>query len=79
MAAIAGSLSRPSGREVVDRTGMEGRFDYTLRYSPDPEQPNQDYPGIFTAIQEQLGLKLEPTTAPVRIMVIESIERPSEN
>ncbi len=70
-------LSRP----VVNRTNLSGRYDFMLRWS-DEMQGGTDpaaTPGFFTAIQEQLGLKLEPTKAPVDVMTIDHIERPSEN
>jgi uncharacterized protein (TIGR03435 family) len=79
-------------RPVVDRTGLQGRFDFTLRWTPDESQfrsmgvnvppPPTDAnapPGLFTAIQEQLGLKFESTNAPVEVIVIDGVERPSEN
>ena len=79
-------------RPVIDRTGLAGRFDFTLTWTPDDSQfrglgarvpaPSADPnapPGLFTAIQEQLGLRLESTKAPVEVLVIERIERPSEN
>lgn len=78
-------------RPVVDRTGLQGRFDFTLSWTPDESQfrsmgvtvppPSADakLPGLFTAIQEQLGLRLESVTAPVEVIVIDRVERPSEN
>ena len=79
-------------RPVVDKTGLAGRFDFTLTWTPDdsqfrsfgarPPAPSSDAnapPGLFTAIQEQLGLRLESTKAPVDVLVIERIEKPSEN
>ena len=79
-------------RPVVDRTGLQGRFDFTLTWTPDDSQfrsmgvqvppPPADGSGppvLFTAIQEQLGLRLESVTAPVEVIVIDSVERPSEN
>jgi uncharacterized protein (TIGR03435 family) len=80
-------------RPVVDRTGLEGRFDFTLSWTPDDSQfrsfgprppapattdPNAP-PGLFTAIQEQLGLRLERGNAPVDVIVIDRVEKPSEN
>ncbi len=68
-------------RPLVDQTGLTGQYDITLRYSHDeahdaaPDAP----PGLFTAIEEQLGLKLEATKAPTDVLVIEHVERPSEN
>jgi uncharacterized protein (TIGR03435 family) len=79
-------------RPVVDKTGLQGRFDFTLRWTPDETQfaglgvrvppPSNDPdapPGLFTAFQEQLGLKLESTKAPVDVLVVDRVERPSEN
>jgi uncharacterized protein (TIGR03435 family) len=79
-------------RPVIDRTGLQGRWDFTLRWTPDESQfagmgvrvppPSNDPdapPGIFTAFQEQLGLKLESTRGPVDVLVVDTIEKPSEN
>ena len=72
-------------RPIVDRTGITGRFDIDLIYTPDVQQPAQptlvtpDAPVLSTAIQEQLGLKLESSRAPVDVVVIDRVERPSEN
>jgi len=68
-------------RPVINQTSVTGRYDFSLRYTPDEARatdPNAP-PGIFTAIQEQLGLKLQPVKAPVDVLVIDAIERPSEN
>jgi len=69
-------------RPVVDETGIAGRWDFALRWTPldaaettDPNAP----PGMFTAIQEQLGLKLEPVKAPTDVLVVDKVERPSAN
>jgi uncharacterized protein (TIGR03435 family) len=68
-------------RPVVDQTGLIGKYDFSLRYtydeakSTDPDAP----PGLFTAVQEQLGLKFEPTKAPVDVFVIDHVEPPSAN
>lgn len=68
-------------RPLVDQTDLAGRYDITLRYTPDeskstdPDAP----PGLFTAIQEQLGLKLEPVKAPIDVFVIDHVEQPSAN
>jgi len=79
-------------RPVVDQTGLTGRFDFTLNWTPDESQfvgmgikvpPPSDKPdappGLFTAVQEQLGLKLEATKAPVDVIVIDKVEKPSAN
>jgi len=65
-----------TGRPVVDRTGLTGRFDFTLTWAPEGTT-DTDAPSIFTALQEQLGLKLEPATGPVDVLVVDSVERPS--
>jgi uncharacterized protein (TIGR03435 family) len=79
-------------KPVVDQTGLRGRYDFQLRFSPDPIQlanfgglepgngadPNPP-PDIFTAFEQQLGLKLQATKAFVNVMVIDRIERPSPN
>jgi uncharacterized protein (TIGR03435 family) len=77
MAALGRSISGLAGRFVVDRTGLAGSFEYTLEYSrQQPGEPLSDKPDVFTALQEQLGLKLEPIRAPVQVVVIDHIERP---
>jgi uncharacterized protein (TIGR03435 family) len=85
----ARSLSNQVGRFVVDRTGLEGRWDFTLTFVPQgpPGQPfgaaapgepvDPDTPDLFTALRQQLGLKLEPTKAPVDVMVIDRVEKPT--
>lgn len=65
-----------TGRPVVDRTGLTGRFDFTLNWAPEGSI-DTDAPSIFTAVQEQLGLKLEPTRGPVDVLVVDSAERPT--
>jgi uncharacterized protein (TIGR03435 family) len=74
------------GRVVLDRTSIAGRYDITLKWTPDSgNNPPADSssseagPSIFTAIQEQLGLKLEPSKAPVQVLVIDNADMPSEN
>ena len=77
---------------MVDQTGLAGRFDFTLEWRPDvtqlgppggpaPQLPPEveARPDLFTAIQEQLGLKLESTRAPVEAYVIDRVQKPSEN
>jgi uncharacterized protein (TIGR03435 family) len=65
-----------SGRPVFERTGLKGYFDLDLEWAPNP---TDDGPSLFTAVQDQLGLKLEPTTAPLDVLVIEHAERPTQN
>jgi len=80
LTSLAYSLSNTVGRIIVDKTGLTGKYEIDLKWSPQ-ENPGSDDsgPSIFTALQEQLGLKLEPTKAPVESIVIEHVERPTEN
>lgn len=70
-------------RPVVDGTGLTAKYDFTLHYAPiqDGSGASTDTaePSIFTAVEEQLGLKLEPAKAPVQCLVIDHIEEPSQN
>ena len=72
-------------RPVIDKTGLTGKFDFDLTWRPDLQQvggqgvTNSDVPDIFTALQEQLGLKLESSKGPVEVLVIDSVSRPTEN
>ena len=74
---LQGLVDRP----VVDRTGLTGTYDFDLRFAAaglgaaSPDAPN--LPSIFTVIQEQLGLKLEPARSPVDVLVVDSVERPT--
>ena len=79
LARVLSALSMAVSRTVVDRTGLQGPFDVDLQWSADVGTPvtNSDTPSIFTALQEQLGLRLEPSRAPVDVLVIESVERPT--
>jgi len=78
---ITSSLASAVDRPIVDRTGLTGLFDIDLHWVADPTAvaATTDAPDIFTALQEQLGLKLEPTTGPVDVIVIDHVERPTEN
>jgi len=81
MADFALVMQSSMDRPVVDQTGLIGKFDFTLRWTPDNVEatdPNAP-PGLFTAIQEQLGLKLEPVKALADVLVIEHAEKPSAN
>jgi uncharacterized protein (TIGR03435 family) len=71
---LAGQLHRP----VIDATGLDQHYDIQLTYAPDDSQPG-GAPSLFTALQEQLGLKLESRKGPVEVVVIDRVERPSEN
>ena len=90
MANFAQGLSRINSRIIHDRTGLTGGFDIDLEFTPDPSIYRDGAPGpgapldpnapsFFTALVEQLGLKLEATRAPVEVLVIDRIERPTEN
>jgi uncharacterized protein (TIGR03435 family) len=81
MPALALSLHGFLGKIVVDKTGLTGRYDFSLRWTPDnlSNEGNAEWPSIFTAVDEQLGLKLESVRSPVDTLVIDHIEVPSEN
>jgi uncharacterized protein (TIGR03435 family) len=93
MGNLAGTFSAELSREVVDKTGITGTFHIHLTFTPDDStvrlpdipglpsvsEPPVDGPNIFTAIQEQLGLKLESAKGPVDVLVIDHVEKPSEN
>jgi uncharacterized protein (TIGR03435 family) len=68
-------------RPVIDQTGLKGRYDFTLEWTPDNVPPGDaTAPSLFTAVQEQLGLKLESRKAPVEIIIVDSAEKnPTEN
>jgi uncharacterized protein (TIGR03435 family) len=80
-------LATQLGRTVFDKTGLTVRYDFTLKFMPDDAQvqapsagaPIDLPPSLFTAIQDQLGLKLESGKGPVEIIVIDHVERPSGN
>jgi uncharacterized protein (TIGR03435 family) len=73
------ALSRMVGRAVLDRTNLEGRWDFELTYATEAELKGGSAanPDIFTALVEQLGLKLESTSGPVDVVVVDRIERPA--
>ena len=92
MSQFTAVLQNSTDRPVVDQSGLTGRYDFTLNFTPDaamaallggPPAPAGDNPDaapdLFAAFQQQLGLKLEQTRAPVDVMVIDKVERPSEN
>jgi len=73
---FARNLSGATGRYVIDRTELAGAYDLELEFTPD-QSPDTTGPSLFTAMQEQLGLKLEATRASVEVIVIDSVERPT--
>jgi uncharacterized protein (TIGR03435 family) len=93
--ALANQLAQVLGRSVIDKTGLTGNYDFELKWTPDASAPGMmrvaggDGPppssdavagtSIFTALQDQLGLKLESTKGPVEILVVERAEKASEN
>lgn len=90
MSLLAGNLANAVGRPVVDNTGLTAKYDWVLQWTPDaaaggPEAqesaPSADNSGptIFTALQEQLGLKLESAKGPVENVVIDRVDHPSAN
>jgi uncharacterized protein (TIGR03435 family) len=64
-------------RVVIDKTGLTGKYDFDLEWSPD--QTSTDNPSLFAAAREQLGLRIDSERAPVDVVVIDHVERPSEN
>ncbi len=81
MSDLALMLQPHVDRPVVDQTALKGRYDFKLQWTVDEAQATDADapPGLFTAIQEQIGLKLEPTKAPVDVLVVDHVETPSPN
>jgi uncharacterized protein (TIGR03435 family) len=91
VAAFAEELSDVVGRDVIDKTGIQGRYDLKLKWTPDDRaaplsnasggdaSATDSGPSIFTALQEQLGLKLESQKGLVSVLVVDRAEMPSEN
>ena len=80
LAMLAAALSPQVARPVVDRTGLSGFFEADIDFSADPlTNAATERPSLFTALEEQLGLRLEPARAPVDVLVIDRVERPTEN
>jgi bla regulator protein blaR1 len=93
MEAFAQFLGEQAGRPVLDMTGLKGNYTFSLKWSPDtnlavgtpdatnnpPPPPDSSGPTLFTAIQDQLGLKLDPQKSPAEVLVVEVAEKPSEN
>jgi uncharacterized protein (TIGR03435 family) len=83
MTVLADQLSQIVGRVVVDKTGIQGRYLLNLKWTPDGTAPQPDNPdappSIYTALQEQLGLKLEPQKGPVPVLSIDHADPPSDN
>jgi uncharacterized protein (TIGR03435 family) len=81
MTAFAKSLTGQVHRTVIDKTGLKGNFDFALQWSNDenPDAAAESAPSIFTALQEQLGLKLQPGKGPVETLVVDQAAMPSDN
>jgi uncharacterized protein (TIGR03435 family) len=85
MDLFATVLARQVERPVVNRTGLDGVFNFKLQWTPEhaTTRPGDaaaaEQPSLFTAIQEQLGLRLRAERAPVEVLVIDHVEKPSEN
>jgi uncharacterized protein (TIGR03435 family) len=81
LSMLAAQLADDLERPVLDQTGIAGNFNINLQWTPDNAEQKSDpsRPSLFTAVQEQLGLKLESRKGPVEILVIDRAERPSEN
>jgi uncharacterized protein (TIGR03435 family) len=93
VANLVAALSQQLGRTVIDKTDLKGFYDIKLQWTPElgqgplgpggpePKEPPADAsgPSIFTAIQEQLGLRLESAKGPVEVLVIDSVQKPTEN
>jgi len=83
IAMLVPVLGLSAGRKVVDKTGLTGFYPIALDFTPDPLPPGAEFdpglPSLFTALREQLGLRLVPETGSVDTFVVESVERPSEN
>ncbi len=92
MAMIVTILTQSVGRTVLDKTGLTSSYDFTLKWTPDPGSggltpfglppgapppADPDAPNLFTALQEQLGLKLESARGPVEVVVIDRLEKPT--
>jgi uncharacterized protein (TIGR03435 family) len=84
---LVNQLSSILGRNVIDKTGLTGRYDIKLTFTPEDSQSAlrngepapETGPSIFTAVQEQLGLKLEPSKGPVDLIVVDHVDKPTEN
>ena len=88
MSSLAGLVSSYAGRIVVDKSGLAGEFDLVLQFAPSGGPSTnpagnavpvalEEGPSVFTALQEQLGLKLESQRGPVEYLVIDSVEQPT--
>jgi uncharacterized protein (TIGR03435 family) len=80
MERFARLLSSQIGKPVIDGSGLDGKYDISLKWVPDTTRPDADGPSIFAALQEQLGLKLNEKKVTVPFVVIDRIQKvPTEN
>jgi uncharacterized protein (TIGR03435 family) len=81
MTDFAQTMQLMVDRPVIDQTNLPGRYDFSLLWTPDVMRatPTDTAPGLFTAVQEQLGLKLEATRASTDVIVIDAATRPTQN
>jgi uncharacterized protein (TIGR03435 family) len=87
MAMFADTITRTTGLPVIDKTGLRGRYDFAVEWAPDPSAPTVETaaapdnsgPSVFSALQQQLGLRLEAARVPVETLVIDHIEKPDAN
>ena len=93
VSSLVQELTRQLGRTVIDKTDLKGRYDVQLQWTPETPQiaappaagneplrgPDLSGPSIFTALHEQLGLRLEAAKGPVEVFVIDSVQKPTEN
>jgi uncharacterized protein (TIGR03435 family) len=88
LSSLVFSLTGAVGRTVIDKTGLVGNYDFELKWTPEHgDQPSADNgqadaqsgPSIFTALEEQLGLRLQSSKGPVQTLVVDHVEMPSEN
>ena len=77
LSRLSDALGRPDGRVIIDKTGLPGHYEFELRYSPSPTNGDAEPPLLFTALEEQLGLKLVADRALLDVLVIDSVERPT--
>jgi uncharacterized protein (TIGR03435 family) len=81
LAQLVGQFSKRNNvdRPVLDKTGLSGMYDYQLEWGDDTAAVPNGVPSVFTAFQQQLGLRLEPAKAAVKVLVVDEAQKPSEN
>jgi uncharacterized protein (TIGR03435 family) len=82
LTTMLGRRPELDGRTVIDKTGLTGKYDWILEWRPlslNSTDSDETGPSLFTALKEQLGLKLEPARGPVQIVVVDAVSAPSPN